>query len=137
MFWDHLNPVYAVKDAVLFPFRMAQAIFQYFNFFSVRYTGKPLATSKGAAQRHPDLKQMMIWGNLIDADRAASENRFGDPDAPSLVPSSWQLVRRSPGGTADVARQGRPLARCSTRTAAPFIGWRRVEGTWSGCWLGK
>jgi hypothetical protein len=100
------NPVYAVKDAVLFPFRMAQAIFQYFNFFSVRYTGKPLATSKGAAQRHPDLKQMMIWGNLIDADRAASENRFGDPDAPSLVPSSWQLVRRSPSGTADVLAKG-------------------------------
>jgi hypothetical protein len=100
------NPVYALKDAVLFPFRMATAIFQFFNFFSVRYTGKPLATSKGAAQRHPDLKQMMIWGNMIDADRAASENRFGDPDAPSLVPSSWQLVRRSPGGTTDVLAKG-------------------------------
>jgi hypothetical protein len=135
--------VYAVKDAVLFPFRMAQAIFQYFNFFSVRYTGKPLATSKGAAQRHPDLRQMMIWGNLIDADRAASENRFGDPDVPSLVPSSW----RSSGGRPTEPRtcsqrasshsMSLPTARCSIRTAAPFIGWRRAGATWSGWWSGR
>jgi hypothetical protein len=97
-----VSPLHALKDTVLFPFRMAHAVFQYFNFFSMRYTGKPLATSKGAAQRNPGLKQMMIWGNLIDADRAAREDRLGDPDAPSLVPSSWQLVRRSPGGAKEV-----------------------------------
>jgi hypothetical protein len=97
-----LSPVHALKDAVFFPFRMAFAVFQYFNFFSMRYTGKPLATSKGAVQRQPDLKQMMVWGNLIDADRAAREDRMGDPEAPSLVPSSWQLVRRSPGGAREV-----------------------------------
>ncbi len=100
------NPVFALKDAVLFPFRMVHAIFQYFNFFSMRYTGKPLATSRGAAQRQPDIKQMMIWGNMIDAGRAAAENRFGDPDAPSLVPSSWQLVRLMPGGTPEVLAKG-------------------------------
>jgi hypothetical protein len=92
----------ALLDAVLFPFRLVQAIFQYFNFFSMRYTGKPLATSQGEAQRPADLKRMMVWGNLIDAERAAREDRLGDPDAPSLVPSSWQLVRRSPSGATEV-----------------------------------
>jgi hypothetical protein len=96
----------ALTDTALFPFRMAHAIFQYFNFFSMRYTGKPLATSRGAAQRQPDLKQMMVWGNLIDADRAARENRMGDAEAPSLVPSSWQLVRQSAAGETDVVAKG-------------------------------
>jgi hypothetical protein len=97
-----INPLDALKDTVLFPFRLTHAIFQYFNFFSMRYTGKPLASSKGAAARQPDLKQMMVWGNLIDAERAASEDRMGDPDAPSLVPSTWQLMRRAPSGATDV-----------------------------------
>jgi hypothetical protein len=97
-----MSPQGALLDAVLFPFRLVHAIFQYFNFFSMRYTGKPLATSQGGAQRQPDLKQMMIWGNLIDAERAAREDRLGDPDAPSLVPSSWQLVRQSRGGAPEV-----------------------------------
>jgi len=96
----------ALKDTALFPFRMAHAIFQFFNFFSMRYTGKPLATGKGAAQRQPDLKQMMVWGNLIDADRAARENQLGQTDAPDLVPSSWQLVRRSPDGETQVLAKG-------------------------------
>ena len=97
-----VNPARALLDAVLFPFRLVQAIFQYFNFFSMRYTGKPLTTAQGGAQRQPDLKQMMIWGNLIDAARAAREDRLGDPEAPSLVPSSWQLVRRSGSGAPEV-----------------------------------
>ncbi len=29
-------------------FRMALAVFQYFNIFSMMYTGKPLVTNKGA-----------------------------------------------------------------------------------------
>jgi hypothetical protein len=74
----------------------------YFNFFSMRYTGKPLATSKGAMQRQPDLKQMLVWGNLIDADRAARENGPADTEAPDLVPASWQLVRRSSDGATEV-----------------------------------
>jgi len=101
-----MNPLYALKDTALFPFRMAMAIFQYFNFFSMRYTGKPLATSRGAAQLHPDIKKMMIWGNLVDAGQAERENGFGDPDAPSLVPSSWQLVRRTAEGATEVLAKG-------------------------------
>jgi hypothetical protein len=100
-----LSPLTALKDTALFPFRMGLAFFQYFNFFSMRYTGKPLATSKGAAQRQPDLKQMMIWGNLINATEAAQQ-KLGDADAPSLVPHSWQLVRRSSNGAKDVLAKG-------------------------------
>lgn len=97
-----VSPVSALRDTALFPFRLGFAVFQFFNFFSMRYTGKPLATSKGAMQRQPDLKQMLVWGNLIDADRAARENGPADTEAPDLVPPSWQLVRRSSDGATEV-----------------------------------
>ncbi len=95
-----LSPLTILKDTALFPFRMTYAIFQFFNFFSMRYTGNPLSTSRGGAQqRQPDLKQMMIWGNLIDAAKAAEGADRSDTEAPSIVPGSWQLMRRAPGGT--------------------------------------
>jgi hypothetical protein len=99
---EKVSPWQALRDALMFPFRMAYAIFQFFNFFSMRYTGKPLSTSRGAAQRQPDLKQMMVWGNLIDVDSAARQDRLGDPEAPALVPSTWQLVRQSSNGHKEV-----------------------------------
>ena len=102
---EKMNPWQALRDALLFPFRMAYAIFQFFNFFSMRYTGKPLSTSKGAAQRQADLKQMMVWGNLIDVDSAARQDRL-DPEAPALVPSSWQLVRQGSNGRKEVLAKG-------------------------------
>ena len=36
-------------DAVLFPFRLLYAVFQYLNFFSARYTGKPFLNPAQAA----------------------------------------------------------------------------------------
>lgn len=88
----------SLKDAALFPFRMAQAVFQYFNVFSMMYTGKPLVTSKGAVQRRMDPRQLFIHGNLAHAQMAqASED-----EAQEMVPSSWELVRRGRTGETDV-----------------------------------
>jgi len=52
-----------------------------------------------------DRRQMMIWGNLIDANSPAGKEDGGD-DSPSLVASSWQLVRRSPDGSLAVLGKG-------------------------------
>ena len=43
---------------------------------------------------------MMVWGNLIDVARAERED--GNSPAPSLVPSSWQLIRQSSAGETEV-----------------------------------
>jgi hypothetical protein len=87
----------SLKDAALFPFRMAGAVFQYFNVFSMMYTGKPLVTNKGAVQRQLDPRQMFIYGNLANARMIQSQEEDGE----GLVPSSWELVRRRPGGQTD------------------------------------
>jgi hypothetical protein len=90
------------KDATLFPFRMARAVFQYFNVFSMMYTGKPLVTPKGAVQRQMDPRQMFIYGNLARARMPQAQ----EDDAQGRVPSSWELVRSSPGGQKEVIAGG-------------------------------
>jgi len=91
-------------DIVLFPFRLVFAVFQFLNFFAVRYTGKPLSTSGPAAQREMDIKRMMVWGNMIDAEKAAREHK--GEDAPALVPKSWELIRQSKSGSIEVLARG-------------------------------
>jgi hypothetical protein len=88
----------SLKDATLFPFRMARAVFQYFNVFSMMYTGKPLVTNKGAVERHLDPRQLFIYGNLARAQMAQHQQA----DDQSRVPSSWELVRSAPGGRKEV-----------------------------------
>jgi hypothetical protein len=88
----------SIGDAAMFPFRMARAILQYFNIFSMMYTGKPLVTNKGAVQRPIDPRQALIYGNLA---HAMMQQQQGDDDQQGLVPSSWELVRKRPGERAE------------------------------------
>jgi hypothetical protein len=95
-----VKPLRALKDTVLLPFRVLYAMFAFLNFFSMRYTGKKLNTPAGTPRRELDLKQMMIWGNLVQAQKA------GEDEAMDLVPSSWQLARRPSGGPEEVLAKG-------------------------------
>ena len=93
-----------ILDFLLFPFRLLFALFQFLNFFTVRYTGKTLTTSGGAQQREADLKQMMIWGNMVDAQKAARTQ--DDNDAPDLVPKNWELLCKDHTGTTSTLARG-------------------------------
>jgi hypothetical protein len=94
----------AVLDLLLLPFRLLYALFQFINFFTMRYTGKGLTTAGGTAQREADVRQMMIWGNLVNAQKAARE--AGDDDAPALVPKTWELVKQDRSGATEVLERG-------------------------------
>ena len=94
----------SLLDFVLFPARLLYALFQYLNFFTARYTGRPLTTAGGPERKGADARQMLIWGNLIEADGAARDGGPGD-EPPAIVPPSWQLVRRR-GGRAEVLASG-------------------------------
>lgn len=103
---EGFNPVRLLLDIILFPFRLAGAIVQWLNFFTVRYSGKPLISSQGAKQQEMDIRRMMIWDNLLDARDAARDAEKNKDKNEGLVPSSWQLVKRSPDGTVDVVAKG-------------------------------
>ncbi|WP_028104423.1 hypothetical protein [Pseudoduganella violaceinigra] len=85
-----------VLDTLFFPFRLLRAVFHYLNFFSLMYSRKPL-TGAGGMPLQADLKNIVLQGKRIDAERALrKEASIGG--IPSLVPSSWQLVRRLRSG---------------------------------------
>ncbi|HZU25539.1 MAG TPA: hypothetical protein VFA04_08455 [Bryobacteraceae bacterium] len=83
-----------LRDVALLPFRMARAVFQYFNVFSIMYTGKPLVSGRGALQRRVDPRQLFIHSNIALAGMAQGADEEGE----TVVPASWELVRRAPSG---------------------------------------
>lgn len=83
-------------DVLLLPVRLLQAFFGFLNFFSMLFTGKPLMTQAGGPRRQMDAGRMILWGNFVDAQKAIRRARGAE--APDLVPKSWELVRREPGG---------------------------------------
>jgi hypothetical protein len=95
--YERVHPVRAIKNVLLFPFRLLYAVVQYLNYFSAAYTGRKL-TSSGAKGREMDLKQMMIWGNLV----RAQQPRTAEEASADLVPKSWQLCRSRPNGETEV-----------------------------------
>lgn len=98
---ERVNPFRMAKDVILFPFRLIYAIVQYLNFFSAIYTGRKL-TSGGAKGRELDMKQMMIWGNLVRAQRPANV----EEESADLVPKSWQLCSQITKGDTKVLASG-------------------------------
>lgn len=83
-------------DTLLFPFRLVRALFHYLNFFSLMYSRKPLTSASGPAMQ-ADLKDIILQGKRIDAEQALRNERAVQ-GVPSLVPTSWELVRRNRDG---------------------------------------
>lgn len=89
----------ALQDALYFPFRLLRAVFHYLNFFSLMYSRKPLTSADGGAQA--DLKEIILQGKRIKATQALQQGNFAHGIA-SLVPASWQLMKRSRSGQESV-----------------------------------
>jgi hypothetical protein len=84
-------------DVLLFPFRLGRAIFSYLNFFSLTFSQKPLTTASGPKIEGLDEKMLFLRGRLIDTELTL-QKQAKDADAPSLVPKTWQLIRRDASG---------------------------------------
>jgi len=97
---EGLNFWRVVKDFFLFPFRLLYALFQFLNFFSMSFTGKKLSSAGDTRARELDMRQMMIYGNLIQAQQGGAE------ESPDLVPDSWQLARRRADGKEEILAKG-------------------------------
>ena len=103
-------------DILAFPFRVVRAIIHFLNFFSLTFARKPLITAAGPKMEGADQQTLTLWGRIIDAEKALRESAR-DQENPSLVPPSWELVRRRPSGDEstlakgvvafDIDRQGR------------------------------
>lgn len=92
-----------VGDALLAPFRLVFALFQYLNFFASKYTGRPLLTSGNARQKAADARQMRVWGNLVDVSQHADE--AAERSDRENATHGYELVRITRAGVESV-RQG-------------------------------
>ena len=99
---ERVHPLRVLKDSLLFPFRLLFAIFQFLNFFSAIFTGKKLTSAGGAKARELDMRQMMIWGNLVQAQRRPKV----EDEGLDLVPKSWELCERNAKGETRVLARG-------------------------------
>jgi hypothetical protein len=92
---------------LLIPLRLLQAIAGFFNFFSVRYSGKPLLGGRNARATEADIRRMMLWGNMAAAQQAALAQVTADELQALRAPSDWVLVRRRKGeGSDEVLARG-------------------------------
>jgi len=101
------DPKAYLKDGLLAPFRLAYAGFRYLDFFSMRYTGKPLANAGNARARKIDARKLVERQNVA----AAGEEEVAEDL--QRAPSDWVLVKRLPDGAEDVV---------ATRVAAYTVG---------------
>lgn len=93
---ERMNPLTTLKDFFLLPYRLLFALFQFFNFFSAIFTGKQLTSSPGADAQQMNMRQMMIWGNLVHGQQQA--RRRPEEEGVDLVPKSWELCERNSRG---------------------------------------
>jgi hypothetical protein len=96
----YIQPEYsygnAFIDIVALPFRLLRTLFHYLNFISLVYSEKPLTSASGPKVT-ADLKNILLKGKQINAEKALkTETRING--IPSLVPKTWQLIRKSRNG---------------------------------------
>ena len=91
------SPLKIAGDVVLFPLRLALAFVHFFDWFSLVFRRKPLLTAGGPKKEGPDARYLMLWGKLVDAEKAVRQAGGKGGDVP-LVPKTWELVRQSPDG---------------------------------------
>ncbi len=86
----------AFIDVIALPFRLLRTLFHYLNFVSLVYSEKPLTSASGPKVT-ADLKNILLKGKQVNAEKALrTESRVNG--IPSLVPRSWQLIRKSRSG---------------------------------------
>jgi hypothetical protein len=91
------HPLDALKDALLFPFQVALGFLTFVSLFGI-IAGAKRPEWTGLGKRDRAVQQVNLWGEMMPVCCATPEKRHDEADAPSLVPSSWQLVRQSSAG---------------------------------------
>ncbi len=79
-------------DFLLLPVRLVETLFHFLNFKSLIYSGKPLTRSGQVRTANADVRQLILWGRVVEAEQEA---RRANPDEPRhLAPPTWQLFAR-------------------------------------------
>ena len=95
------------KDFVLIPVKLLKAVFNFLEFFTMRYTGEAFKT-RGAnpAKGKNDPKEMFIHDNLVNVEKSLKENQSSGERYPGIAPRSWELVKMDNKGDITTIKKG-------------------------------
>lgn len=90
----------SIFDFFLIPFRLLKALYNWIEFFTIRYTGEPLTSGSSvrAKSKQQDPKEVLINGNIINAAKALKENQLKGEKFPGIAPRTWELMKREKNG---------------------------------------
>jgi len=99
----------AIKDFILFPYRIIQGLFGWLNFMCMMWGGESLKSGDNPddmlKSRNRSKKDVIIEGNVIKADKIAKvESRKGE--AIALMPLSRVLIKRTADGSEEIIARG-------------------------------
>lgn len=95
-------------DYLIIPFKIIRAIFKWIELFTILHTGEPL-TSKGAnpaKTKQMDAKDVIINGNIINADKILKENLSKGEKYAGIAPKDWELVKLDTNGKQHTIKKG-------------------------------
>jgi hypothetical protein len=86
---------------VLIPFNLLVALWGWLNMFTMRYSGKPLASGRDARAKQADLRQMILWGNALQAQQRVLDEVQAEQLKDVRAPAEWHLLRQSREGVSE------------------------------------
>lgn len=98
----------SIKDIIFIPFKILKAIFKWIEFFTIKHTGEPLVTggSNPAKSKELDQQQIIINGNIINAEKIMKENSARGEKYPGIAPKEWELLKMDRSGSLSCIKKG-------------------------------
>lgn len=97
------------KDIILFPYRLIKGIFGFLNFFTTIFGGESLKTggaANGAKFKQRSQKEMIIEGNVINAEKLDKINEANGDKHGGIMPASRVLIKRTADGSEEIIKKG-------------------------------
>ena len=94
----------------MFPYRIIKGLFGFLNYFTTIFGGESLKSGGASAGntkfKQKSQKELIIEGNVINAEKLDKINEAGGDKLSGIMPLSRVLVRRSPDGSEEVLKKG-------------------------------
>lgn len=100
------------KDVIMFPYRLIKGLFGFLNFFTTIYGGESLKGGSvddminGSRSRHRSQKDLIIEGNVINAEKLDKINEANGDKHGGIMPASRVLIKRTADGSEEIVKKG-------------------------------
>ena len=97
------------KDIIMFPYRIIKGIFGFLNYFTTIFGGESLKSggvSNGTKSRQRSEKDLIIEGNVINAEKLDKINEANGDKTAGIMPASRVLIRRTADGSEEIVKKG-------------------------------